>query len=548
MVRMERFGEFLVKKGAIRRVDLTRLLAAQRLVREKIGTIAMREGLLTEDELTAFLGEYLGMPLFKATVDTIEKGIIHVIPRKMALKANVLPVGSGENGELLLACSGPLSKTMLQTISRLSKRPVRLVLTSPRKLRKMQNLFFSREFDTTIKLTGAVDLEDTGFIIELFEKLMLRAINQGASDLHVEPERDALAIRFRVDGMLVKTEVLPSDLAGRLVSRIKVVAGMDIAERRKPQDGAFYFLPQSLDVAIDGVNVRVSTLPVVHGEKAVLRLLPPHDEVIELDGLGMDAAMLARFKDLLRTPHGIVLVTGPTGSGKSTTLYGALQMLRGETTNITTIEDPVELTVRGVNQTQVDTGEKLSFADALRSILRQDPDVIMVGEVRDAETLRIALRAAITGHLVLSTLHTNDAPSAFNRMIDMGAEPFLVAASVRAVLAQRLVRTICPSCGQVVPISGAELRMLGLDEAPFEIRRGPGCDNCHLGFRGRLGIFELLEVDEELKIHIMEAANFETLRRAAVAHKGFRTLRQDGIDKVRRGLTTPEEIMRVTID
>ncbi len=548
MVRMERFGEFLVKKGAVRRVDLTRLLAAQRLVREKIGTIAVREGLLTEDELTAYLGEYLGMPLFKATVDTIEKGIIRVIPKKMALKANVLPVGTGEGGALLLACSGPLSKTMLQTISRLSKQPVRLVLTSPRKLHKMQNLFYSREFDTAINLTGAVDLEDTGFIIELFEKLMLRAVNQGASDMHVEPERDVLAIRFRVDGMLVRTEALPSDLAGRLVSRIKVLAGMDIAERRKPQDGAFYFLPQALDVAIDGVNVRVSTLPVVNGEKAVLRLLPPHDEVIELDGLGMDAALLARFKRLLRTPHGILLVTGPTGSGKSTTLYGALQMLRAETTNITTIEDPVELTVRGVNQTQVDSGERLSFANALRAILRQDPDVIMVGEIRDPETLRIALRAAITGHLVLSTLHTNDAPSAFNRMMDMGAEPFLVAASVRAVLAQRLVRTVCPACGRAVPIGVAEQRMLGLDSMPFQIRRGPGCDNCQMGFRGRLGIFELLEVDEKLKPHILEAADFETLRQAAITHQAFRTLREDGIAKVRQGLTTPEEIIRVTID
>lgn len=548
MVRMERFGEFLIAKGAIRRQDLTRLLTSQRMVKEKIGTIAMRENLITEDELTEYLGEFLGMPLFKATVENIEKGITQVIPNKMALKANVLPVGFGENGELLLACSGPLSNTMLQTISRLTKRQVRLVLTSPRKLKKMQNLFFSRDYDTSIKISGRVDVEDTGFIIELFEKLMLRAINQGASDVHVEPERDTLLIRIRVDGMLAKTEVLPYDLAARLVSRIKVLAGMDIAERRKPQDGAFYFTPLTLDVAIDGVNVRVNTLPVVNGEKAVLRLLPPHDEIIELEGIGMDNPMLLRFKDLLRTPYGIVLVTGPTGSGKSTTLYGALQMLRAETTNITTIEDPVELNVRGVNQTQVDTGEKLSFADALRAILRQDPDIIMVGEIRDAETLRIALRAAITGHLVLSTLHTNDAPSAFNRMIDMGAEPFLVAASVRAVLAQRLVRTVCPFCGQTVTITEAEQRMLGIKGECFKIRRGTGCEKCHMGYLGRLGIFELLEMDESLKAHIMQEATFETLRKVAVEHKGFRTLRQDGIVKVRQGLTTPEEIVRVTID
>jgi type IV pilus assembly protein PilB len=223
-------------------------------------------------------------------------------------------------------------------------------------------------------------------------------------------------------------------------------------------------------------------------------------------------------------------------------------MLRSETTNITTIEDPVELTVRGVNQTQVDRGEKISFADALRAILRQDPDIIMVGEIRDAETLRIALRAAITGHLVLSTLHTNDAPSAFGRMIDMGAEPFLVAASVRAVLAQRLVRTVCPACGRDRPAAAAERRMLGIAGEQFSIRQGPGCDECHMGYRGRVGIFELLDVDDAIKAQVLQSATTAELRETAALQKGFGTLRQDGIDKVRQGLTTPEEIMRVTLE
>jgi len=412
----------------------------------------------------------------------------------------------------------------------------------------MQNMFFSRDFDTSIKLNTRVEVDDSGFVIELLEKLMVRAINMGASDIHVEPEKDTLIVRFRVDGMLLKTEELPYDLANRLISRIKVMGGMDIAERRKPQDGSFAFTPQSLDLTMDGVNVRANILPVVNGEKAVLRLLPPHDEIIDLDGLGMEPQMLENFKKLLRTPYGIVLVTGPTGSGKSTTLYGSLQLLRGETSNITTIEDPVELTVRGVNQTQVDAGEKLSFADALRAILRQDPDIIMVGEIRDSETLRIALRAAVTGHLVLSTLHTNDAPSAFSRMIDMGAEPFLVAASVRAVLAQRLVRKVCARCGEETMITSAEMRMLGLGGEPFPIRRGAGCAGCHLGYRGRMGIYELLQMDTALKDHVMAAATPETLRDTAVERQGFSTLRQDGIAKLRAGLTTPEEIMRVTIE
>ena len=548
MSRMERFGEFMVEKEVIRREDLTRLLAAQRMIREKIGLIAVREGLIDEERLTELLGEFLGIPLFKASVDTIEKGATQAIPKQLSLKAGVLPVGTGPGGELLLACSAPLPQAMLQTISRLAKRQIRLVLTSQSKLRKMQNMFFSRDFDTSIKLNTRIEVDDSGFVVEMLEKLMVRAINMGASDIHFEPEKDSLVVRLRVDGMLVRTEELPFDLAGRLISRIKVMGGMDIAERRKPQDGSFSFVPQILDLAIDGVNVRANILPVVNGEKGVLRLLPPHDELIDMDGLGMDPDMLDRFKRLLRTPYGIVLVTGPTGSGKSTTLYGSLQLLRGETTNITTIEDPVELTVRGVNQTQVDRGEKLSFADALRAILRQDPDIIMVGEIRDSETLRIALRSAVTGHLVLSTLHTNDAPSAFSRMIDMGAEPFLVAASVRAVLAQRLVRKVCLQCGEEGMITPAEMKMLGMDGEPFPIRRGAGCAGCHLGYRGRMGIYELLEVDTAMKDHIMAAATPETLRDAAVERKGFRTLRQDGIAKLRAGLTTPEEIMRVTIE
>jgi type IV pilus assembly protein PilB len=547
-MRQERFGEYLVDKGVIHREALTGLLSTQRMVREKIGTIAVREGLLTEEELTESLAEYLGMPLFRDSVENVEKEIINVIPQQIALKANVLPVGTGENNELLVACSGALPKAMIQTISRLSKRQVKLVLTSAGKLKKMQNLFFSRQFDTRINLTGPVDVEDTGFIIELFEKIMVRAINHGASDVHVEPGQDELVLRFRLDGMLKKTEVLPLDLTGKLVSRIKVMAGMDISERRKPLDGAFSFVPQALDVKIDSVNVRVSTLPVIYGEKAVLRLLPPHDEVIHLDSLGMAPDTLERFKAHLKTPYGIILVTGPTGSGKSTTLYGALQMLRNETTNITTIEDPVELTVANVNQVQVSRGEKISFSSALRAILRQDPDIIMVGEIRDADTLRICLQAAVTGHVVLSTLHTNDAPSAFGRMIDMGAEPFLVAASVRAVLAQRLVRTVCPHCGQEQRITEPELKMLGMTEGGFGIKRGVGCAQCHMGYKGRTGVFELLSIDEDLNTRILTGSSAEELRRHAVTKKGFQTLRQDGINKVRAGLTTPEEIVRVTID
>ncbi|OPY70701.1 MAG: Type II secretion system protein E [Syntrophorhabdaceae bacterium PtaU1.Bin034] len=542
------FGEFLVERGVITREQLSRLLTTQRLVRDKIGMIAVREGLLGEEDLTALLAEFHGIPLYKGGLEGIEKGMVNAIPMKLALKFNVLPVATGEHGELLLACSVPLPQSMLQTISRLCKRQVRLVMTSPRQLKKMQHLFFSSQFDTTIRMAGPVGNEDVGFIVELLEKLMVRAVNMGASDIHVEPEKSELIVRLRVDGMLHQTEQLPFELAAKLVSRIKVLAGMNIAERRKPQDGSFYFEPQALDVQMDGVNVRASVLPVVNGEKAVLRILPPYDEHIDLNALGMGEDDLASFKAHLRLAHGILLVTGPTGSGKSTTLYGGLQLLRSETINITTIEDPVELTLRGVNQTQVDVGERVTFAGSLRAILRQDPDVIMVGEIRDSETLTIALRAAITGHLVLATLHTNDAPSAFSRMMDMGGEPFLVSASVRAVLAQRLVRTVCSQCGEWSTMTEAEAAMLGLEETPFAVCRGAGCEHCHLGYRGRTGIFEFLPVDDELRRMIMARATFAEIKQRAIEGKHFRTLRQDGIAKVRAGVTTPEEIMRVTLE
>ena len=548
MARFEKFGEFLLEKKVIDRKALSGLLASQRLVKEKIGTIAVKEGLLTEDELANLLAEFMGIPVFDKKLETIEKGIVKTVPRKMALKAGVLPVGTDKGGMLLLACAGPVQMSILQNISRMVKKQIKLVLTTPAKLKKMQNLFYSMGYDTSIKLAKSTDIDNAGFVIELIDKLLLRAVNMRASDIHVEPGLDDLVVRFRIDGLLAKAETLPYDLANKFISRLKVLANLDIAEKRRPQDGAFYFKPESLDVDVEGVNVRLSVLPVVHGEKAVIRILPPHDETIHLDSLGMEAGLLESFKKSLTSSHGIVLVTGPTGSGKSTTLYGSLQMLRNETTNITTIEDPVELKVRSVNQTQINP--QINFAGALRSILRQDPDIIMVGEIRDSDALRVSLQAAITGHLVLSTLHTNDAPSAVSRLFDMGAEPFLVASSLRAVLAQRLVRVVCPYCGQWSETSNSELSMLRVERALIPmVKRGKGCDLCNgKGYKGRSGIYEILMVDDAVQRLIMKRATFEEIHDFAVKERGFKNLRKDGILKIKEGITTPEEIERVTME
>jgi type IV pilus assembly protein PilB len=331
-------------------------------------------------------------------------------------------------------------------VSRLVNRTVALQLVTNSRLRRMQSEQYSRQFDTSIRISSVAGADDDVHLVsELLEKLLLRALNMEASDIHIEPTLKDLVIRIRVDGMLVVAETLPVSLANKLITRVKVLSRLDIAEKRMPQDGAFFFKPERLDVDIEGTNIRTSILPVVYGEKAVMRILPPHDAAIDLEAIGMRSDTLELFRRIVTTPYGIVLVTGPTGSGKSTTLYSVLRMLRSDTVNVTTLEDPVEVKMGGnINQTQIDPGPKISFAGALRAILRQDPDIIMVGEIRDGDTVRVSLQAAITGHLVLSTLHTNDAPSAFTRLLDMGAEPFLVANSIRGVLAQRLVRRVCP--------------------------------------------------------------------------------------------------------
>ena len=555
MIRGDRFGGYLVQQGLITWENLEQVLSVQRVVPEKIGQLLVREGLLSEDQVIRALSEYTRIPLYDGNGASTDPQVVRLIPEKMARRAGVIPLVRNEANELLLACNGPVPRALLQNLSRLIRAPVRLVLVTERQLRKLQQRAYAREFDTTIDFRiQPVNGEDLNAVVELLEKLMVRAISQNnVSDLHFEPEVDGLLVRFREDGMLRRVESLPVAMGQKMISRVKVLANLDIAERRAPQDGSFAFRPVRLQVEIEPVNVRVSVLPVIYGEKAVLRLLPPHDEQVSLKSLGLNVGMLKRFQDVLRSPHGMILVTGPTGSGKSTTLYGALQMLRSDTTNITTLEDPVELTMRGVNQSQTSSEERVGFASGLRAILRQDPDIIMVGEIRDTDTLRVALRASITGHMVLSTLHTNDAPSAFSRMQDMGGEPFLVAVSARAVLAQRLVRLVCAHCKQPRPVSRAELDMLGLRdtaEGAFMIQRSTGgCDLCnHKGYSGRVGLFELLLMNEELKDMVIHRAMTHEIVRAARASDNYSSLLEDGVDKVKMGLTTPEEILRVTME
>ena len=392
------------------------------------------------------------------------------------------------------------------------------------------------------QLEDLLDAEDNAPVIRLINTLLAQALREGASDLHFEMFESRATVRFRIDGQLRDVIEPRRGLHSAMVSRIKVMAGLDIAEKRLPQDGRI-----ALRIAGRPVDVRVSTLPTGHGERVVLRLLDKSAGRLDLEKLGMRPQTLSRLQHLLQQPHGILLVTGPTGSGKTTTLYAALSSMDSTQTNIMTVEDPIEYDLDGVGQTQINARIEMSFARALRAILRQDPDVIMIGEIRDRETAQIAVQASLTGHLVLATLHTNDAPSAITRLVDMGIEPFLLASSMLGVLAQRLARTLCPACRAPYASDPGEMEVLGLDR-PATLYRAVGCPDCNQsGYRGRAGLYELLTVDESLRTLVHQGGNEQQLRAQAV-ECGMTLLRADGIARVLAGETTLDEILRVTRD
>jgi general secretion pathway protein E len=386
------------------------------------------------------------------------------------------------------------------------------------------------------------DLASEAPIIKLVNLFITRAVESRASDIHIEPFDDELKIRYRIDGVLSDVESAPKRLQAAIVSRIKIMAKLNIAERRLPQDGRI-----RLRVGEHEIGLRVSTIPILHGESVVMRILDTESIVIDLEALGFLPGVLKSFDQLIKKPNGIILVTGPTGSGKTTTLYGALDKINSPDKKIITVEDPVEYQLKGINQILVKPQIGLHFANTLRHIVRQDPDVIMIGEIRDLETAEIAIQSALTGHLVLSTLHTNDAPSAITRLLDMGVENFLLSSTVRGIMAQRLIRVICPSCKEELTSSDQmqELKALGVENSTI-LYRGRGCEKCtYTGFMGRMGIFELLVVDDDMRKLILKKAD-ETEIRQTARKNGMKTLLEDGLEKIRMGVTTLSEIFRVT--
>ncbi len=515
------------------------------------------------DRVTALkaVAEYFNLPFMRVAAEDIDNEVFTMLPAEYLKSKLVIPI-SRQNGQILVGIAEPADIFLIDDIKRRLGQSIQLTVTpaddilcaieesSASASQQVEEIIRDIAEDT-VEVVDSTDQEVTDLekiagespVIRYANYLISSAVRDGASDIHIEPGEKHLRIRCRIDGMLFEQQAPPLQMHAAVISRLKIMANLDIAERRLPQDGRIRAMVQGRSI-----DLRVSTLPVAHGEKCVIRILDNRSITIGLENLGMEHDMLKDFERQILGPHGIVLVTGPTGSGKSTTLYSALQIMDSGRLNISTVEDPVEYELPTINQVNVHDSIGMTFSAALRSLLRQDPDIILIGEIRDEETARIAVQASLTGHLVLSTLHTNDAPSSITRLINIGVEPYLISAAVNAVLAQRLVRRICENCKQpmeeVRPNIAAYLQMS--QASGIKLYYGAGCEKCRqTGYKGRTGIYELLEMDDETRNLITTSPTLSGLRRG-VEKKGMHTLRQDGLAKVAAGETTVEEIMRTT--
>jgi general secretion pathway protein E len=526
--------------------DLERALELQKERGDKIGRILVDLGFVAPRDVLATLSEQLGVPLLTADEFPADAIDLDRITAKYMRQFRFLPA-SIEGSTVTLAMGDPLDFETLATIRRFTGLEVRTALAAERDIlealdryygeeQKRDEGFGGTESEDAADIEHLRDMASEAPVIRLVNTMISQALDRRSSDIHIEPFEKDFRIRFRIDGVLHEQDPPPRELKAAVTSRIKLMARLNIAERRLPQDGRI-----KIKVMGHEVDLRVSTLPTLYGESVVMRLLDRSaGDFYDLGRLGFDEHMLGRMEFYTQLPHGIFLVTGPTGSGKSTTLYSALKRINGPDKKIITIEDPVEYQMDGINQIHVNPQIGLTFAAGLRHIVRQDPDVIMVGEIRDRETADIAIRAALTGHFVYSTLHTNDAPSAITRLTDMGVENYLITSSVVGVLAQRLVRCICASC------RAKDKAVIGPDGRQIPTWRGAGCDNCAgTGYRGRVAIFELMETNEELRKLIMRDADAGELTLCARQH-GMQSLREDGWEKVERGVTTVDEVVRVT--
>jgi type IV pilus assembly protein PilB len=568
-----RLGEILIKENLITSDQLRQALEHQKSTGGRLGTCLMKLGFISDDEITGVLSRQYGVPSINLKYYEVDANVIKLIPQDTAVRYQIVPL-SRVGSTLTIAMTDPTNVFAMDDIKFMTGFNVEPVVASETAIAEAISKFYgeaesTEELSKVMKdLTGeeAADLElaaeeqemnlseleraaEEAPIIKLVNLILTDAVKRGASDIHIEPYEKELRVRFRIDGILQAVMSPPLKLRDAIISRIKIMAKLDISEKRLPQDGRI-MIKYRKDGKIKDLDFRVSTIPALYGEKIVMRLLDKENLRLDMTKLGFEPESLTKFERAILRPYGMVLVTGPTGSGKTNTLYSSIARLNTPETNIMTAEDPVEFQLAGINQVQMKDQIGLNFAAALRAFLRQDPNIILVGEIRDFETAEIAVKAALTGHLVLSTLHTNDAPSTISRLMNMGIEPFLVATSVNLICAQRLVRRICANCKEVLKVPEQAMLDAGYTQeelATTQIFIGKGCGTCNkTGYKGRVGLYEVMEITDELRELILVGASAIELKKKATDN-GMLTLRRSGLTKVALGMTTIEEVVRETV-
>jgi type IV pilus assembly protein PilB len=577
-----RIGELLLKEKRITPEQLQEALNYQKANGGKLGYHLVKLGIVQDEEITSLLSKQYGVPSINLTEFEIDPSVIRLVPAETAQKYQILPL-SRSGATLTIAMTDPTNVFAMDDIKFMTGYNVEPVVASEVAMLDAIQKYYSLgkpgsngQQQSALELASRVledmpqidatdvevleELEEISVealakqgeeapVIRLVNVMLMSAIHKGASDIHIEPYEKELRIRYRVDGVLYNIMAPPMKFRDPIASRVKIMAKLDIAEKRLPQDGRIKIRYNDNGHSKE-IDFRVSSLPTLFGEKIVLRLLDRDKLMLDMTRLGFEADALATYEEAIQKPWGMVLVTGPTGSGKTNTLYSSISRINKPETNILTAEDPIEFNLAGINQVQIKEGIGLNFAAALRSFLRQDPNIILVGEIRDFETAEIAVKAALTGHLVLSTLHTNDAPSTINRLMNMGVEPFLVASSVNLICAQRLVRRVCASCREPSPVPAPALAKIGFnpDEADAVTpMRGRGCEGCsNTGYKGRIGLYEVMEMTDDVRELVLVGASAIELRRKAI-EEGMVTLRQSGLKKIKDGVTTIEEVLRETV-
>jgi type IV pilus assembly protein PilB len=546
----KRLGDLLVEAGLITKEQLFSTLE-EKSRGQKLGDALLQRGYITEQQLIEVLEFQLGIPHVSLYRYPFETNLFHLIPKEQAKRNLMIPLKK-EGDKLFVAMADPMDFYAIEDLRLATGFFIETAIATKDDILKAINKYYDLEdgfedlaesTDDTDNMEEQIIVDQDSPIVRLVNQILSNAVTQKASDIHIDPQETKVSIRYRVDGVLRTERNLPKHMQSMLIARVKIMSNLDITEFRIPQDGRM-----KTNVDFRPIDLRVSTLPTVYGEKIVMRILDLSSTLNDITKLGFNKVNYQRFSKMIEQPTGIVLITGPTGSGKSSTLYAALNKLNSEEVNIITIEDPVEYQLEGVNQIGVNQNVGLSFAKGLRSILRQDPDIIMVGEIRGKETAEVAIRASLTGHLVLSTIHTNDSLGTITRLLDMGVEPFLVASSLSGVVAQRLVRRVCRDCGHEVEATKREIEIFAKRGMKIDrIMRGAGCSSCNMtGYKGRLAIHEVLAMNDDMKKVILNNEPFTKLREHAIRNKTI-FLVDDGLLKVKQGLTTTEEVLRVAI-